>query len=378
MKKTIVLLFLGSFLLSCNQQKTFVVEGTVHNAEKKTLYIDYNGLITNTALDSVHLGKDGSFRFKVASPDYPDFYRLRIDNKHIVLAIDSIETIEIEADYDNFTDCAITGSESSVIIQNLRKSVIAIQRSINDLKPELTAAERTEKIAEIEQAIENHKQKAREIILTNARSTEAYFAIYQQINNTLLFNPYIQEDKSYVNAVATAYHTFMPEYVRSKNLYNSALDALKSEREAKQQQAWREVVETSGKGYIDIVLTDKNGTEQALSNFEGKVVLIDFSAYEMPENMDYTFSLRELYNNYNSKGLVIYQVSLDRNKLFWEQSVENIPWVCVRDENGPASTIARMYNVGTIPTLFLLDKNGNIVLRSSSFSEIEKNIRQLL
>ena len=379
MKKILILGITAVALFSCNNSKTFLVEGTVNDAEGKTLYLDHSGLLKPASVDSVKLRSDGNFSFKVAAPDYPDFYRLRLENKIIVFAVDSTETIRIEAAFNNFAiNYTVSGSESSVRIQQLRKSVSDIQQKVNTLKPDMPVSERGQKIAEIENDIETHKEKARNIILNNAKSTEAYFAIYQQINNNFIFSPYIKEDKPYVNAVATAYHTFMPEYVRSKNLYNLAMDAIKIEREEKTRQTWTEIVETSGKGYIDIVLPDINGKEKALSELEGKVVLIDFSAYEPEGSVQYIFELRELYNKYNKRGLEIYQISLDRNKLFWENSVENIPWICVRDEKGMGTPSVGWYNVSSIPTVFLMDRKGNIILRSLSFEELDAKIREIL
>src|ERR1035437_6140006 len=129
----------------------------------------------------------------------------------------------------------------------------------------------------------------------------------------------------------------MAEYNRTKNLYNLVIDAIRTERTAKNKEAWNEVLEKQGKGYIDIELNDSKGVTHKLSSLEGKVVLIDFSAYASDQSVDYTFALRDLYNKYHSRGFEIYQISLDDNKQLWEQSIANIPWICVRDENGPNS-----------------------------------------
>jgi hypothetical protein len=284
---------------------------------------------------------------------------LRLGNKHIVFAVDSCEKIQIEAKNKNFaSDYIVSGSETSVQIQELRKSVLEIQRKANTLNSNLSTVERNNRIIEIEQDIEVHKAKAHALILQNPRSLAAYFAIYQQVNNTFLFSPYIKSDRPFCAAVATAYHTFMPDYERSKNIYALVMDAIRSERKAKEKEAWNEILENSGKGYIDIELNDKNGTARKLSELEGKVVLIDFSAYESNKSVEYTFALRDLYNKYKTKGFEIYQVSLDRNKLLWEESVQNIPWICVRDENGINTVYANSYNVTSLPTTFLLTKKG--------------------
>ena len=57
---------------------------------------------------------------------------------------------------------------------------------------------------------------------------------------------------------------------------------------------------------------------RSLSDLRGKVIVLDFSAIEMEQSKGYIFELRELYNRYQSRGMAIYSVSLDRNKLLWE------------------------------------------------------------
>jgi len=111
---------------------------------------------------------------------------------------------------------------------------------------------------------------------------------------------------------------------------------------------------------------------------EGKVVLIDFSAYQGEQSVDYTFSLRELYNKYHTRGFEIFQVSLDDNKQLWEQSVTNIPWICVRDEKGPNTTVVTSYNISSLPTTFLMNKQGNIIARSLNYNELVKEIEKIL
>lgn len=379
MRKSYLLIFIVSTLISCSRSDRFTVEGVVNNAKNEVLILEQNGLLQTTVIDSVKLDEDGKFHFDGSRPEYPDFYRLRIGAKNIDFAVDSCEQITIKADIKNFpTGYTVDGSQASNDILKLRTSVSAIQTKVNAITPELTAEERNARLSEIEKDIEAHKEMARKIILQNPRSSAAYFAIYQKINNSYLFSPYIKADKPFCAAVATSYNTFMPEYIRSKNLYALVMDAIKTERKEKSDAAWREIVANSSTGYIDIALKDAKGNVRKLSELEGKVVLIDFSACEMEDNVQYTFELRELYNKYKSRGFEIYQISLDRSKLLWQESTANIPWICVRDEQGPATPYISSYNVQALPTMFLMDKKGVIVSRNADFKSLNGMISKLL
>jgi hypothetical protein len=379
MKNSLLFLVIVSFLVSCNHHSKFYVTGKVKNAEGKILYFERNGILENSVLDSVRLSPTGEFSFKAQRPQYPDLYQLRLDSSSITFAVDSCEEISINAKMDNFAiEYNLIGSETSLQIQKLRKSVINIQRKVNEISPKMSAQEQNARIVDVEKDIDVHKEMVRKLILQNPRSMAAYFAIYQQVNNTYLFSPYVKADRAYCGAVATSFNTFMPEYVRSKNLYNLVMNAINAERKIKENQTWSQILSKANAGYINIVLPDKANIEQNLSSLEGKVVLIDFSSYEIKESIDYTFALRELYKKYHSRGFEIYQISIDKNKLLWQQAVQNIPWICVRDENGPETKYIASYNISKIPTSFILNRKGTIIGRYNNLAEIQKIIEKNL
>lgn len=379
MKKTLAIILVLAGLYSCKQHNKFHISGKIADAKGEMLYFEHSGLMKTTVIDSTKLGTNGEFSFKSTRPAYPDFYRLRLSNdKIITFAVDSCEDISIEAKSARFaSDYKITGSETSLQIQKLRQSVMNIQEKANllaTISPEKQNAE----IEKIEQQIEAHKKIAEALILKNPRSLAAYFALYQKVNNSFLFSPYIKSDKAYYAAVATSFNSFMPDYDRSKNIYSLVLDAIKTERTQRGKEAWKEVLAKHSTGYIDIALPDKNNVVRKLSQLEGKVILIDFSTHEVSESVDYTFALRELYNKYHNRGFEIYQISLDQNKSLWKQSVANIPWVCVRDEDGPNTRVISSYNVSTVPTTFLMNRKGIIIGRDFSLEDLKSEIEKSL
>ena len=377
--KKLFFLAIVSLLWACDSNDKFKVEGTISGADGKTVYFEQIGLLKIHTIDSMVLNDNANFKFKSPRPEYPDFYRLRIGTQTIDFAVDSCEQIQITAKIDSFsTGYEITGSQNSKDIQTLRKSIWNIQRKVNTLNPEMTSEQKNVLVTEITSDIEQHKTLARKLIMQNPRSTTAYFAIYQKINNSYVFSPYAQEDKPFCAAVATSYNAFMPEYDRTKNLYNLVMDAIKTERKQIANQQWRDIVENSSTGYIDIALKDGNDQVRKLSELEGKLVLIDFSAYEMKNSVQYTFELRELYNKYHSRGFEIYQISLDRSILLWKESIVNLPWVCVHEDNTTNASIAATYNVQQIPTIFLLSKKGVIMGRNYDFKNLDEVISKNL
>ncbi len=352
--QTAGLLLLVALLAGCRDSETFQTSGTITGAENEILYLEETSLRSTRTIDSVRLTQEGKFRFTAKAPEYPELYRLRIGKKSVVLAVDSTEHISVETTLDNmaYSPC-ISGSDATLQIVELRQSL------------------RSKPLAE-------HKEYARKVILSNPRSIAAYYALFQTKDNRLVFDPYDKADRPYYSAVATAFHAFMPEYERSKALYNLVTDIITTERTAKQEAAIREFIAQADNTFLDIILPDQNGTERRLSDYKGKVILLDFSTTDIDNYFAYIFELRELYNRYHQKGLEIYQVSADNSRLRWEQATTELPWTTVRSEQGVNAMCFRQYNVSALPTLFLINRQGEVVQRVQSFDKLPAAIEQCL
>ena len=118
--------------------------------------------------------------------------------------------------------------------------------------------------------------------------------------------------------------------------------------------------------------------ERRLSELKGSVVLLDFTAYEMKGSQERTLALRELYNKFHPRGLEIYQVSLDRSEHYWKTMSEQLPWVCVWDEEGLDNDLVRLYNLQSLPTWFLISRQSELVGRMEMMDNLEREIEKLL
>ena len=144
------------------------------------------------------------------------------------------------------------------------------------------------------------------------------------------------------------------------------------------QLAAQQLIEGAENAFLEITLSDAKGQTQPLSQYRGKVIVLDFSSTEMEQYVAYNFELRELYNQYHNKGLEIYSVSIDRNQLAWEDATENLPWTTVRAYENDAVQVLTQYNVQSLPTLFLFDRKGNIQGRYTDFTALEADINKYL
>lgn len=369
---------------ACNERK-FHVDGTIENAADSTLYFENMSLNGPVKVDSVKLSADGSFSFDGKAPSAPEFYRLRIAGQIINIAIDSTETVNVKAQYPSMaSQYEVSGSDDCTRIKELAIMQMQLQSQINMIanNPQLGADAVNDSINKV---IENYKGIVKtQYIFKEPMKASSYFALFQTLyaggQSLLIFNPRSSaEDVKVFAAVATSWDTFYPNEERGENLHNIAIEGMKDVRLLQSRMAGTTIdaskIQTTG--IIDFTLADNKGVQRSLSSLKGNVVLLDFHLFANDKSMQRIMMLRELYNKYHAAGFEIYQVSVDPDEHFWKTQTAALPWVSTRvDEN--TQKVLQLYNVGQIPTFFLLDKNCNVVKRDVQIKDIDAEIKALL
>ena len=370
---------------SCTQKK-FHVSGTIADAKDSLLYFENMGLNGPVTVDSVKLGADGSFSFDEKAPKNPEFYRLRIANQLINVAIDSTEDVKIKASYPTMSyKYDVQGSEECSKIKELTLLQMNLQTQLNAIanNPNISYDQETPLI---QAALEKYKQNVKvNYIFKAPMKAYSYFALFQTVviggRPVNIFDAHSSKaDVQVYAAVATSWDTYYPKSERGENLHNIALAGMRDLRIVQAQQAQAQNIpadKVSTSGIIDIALPNREGVVQKLSSLKGKVVLLDFHIYASKNSTQRIMWLRDLYNKYHAQGLEIYQVSLDPDEHFWKEQVAALPWICVRDENGSAQA-ASAYNVQQVPTFFLIDKNNVLQKRDVQIKNIDAEIKALL
>lgn len=355
MKNQLSLIFVGFIVLvGCTKQPTFTISGTLTNAADKTIYLEHTALLGTTIVDSCHIDTDGNYSLEAPAPTYPDFYRLRVGSRSLPIAIDSTEHVQVSASLDSLPyTLNINGSEVSAQMAQLRASARTATREVL-------------------------RKQTQKIILANPRSLVAYYALFLKQNGLPIWDMADPSDRRLYQAVATSYNLWMPEYNRTKALYNQVLEYMQAERSLRSQLAAQQLIADSENAFLDITLPDAKGQMQSLSQYRGKVIVLDFSSTEMEQYVAYNFELRELYNQYHKQGLEIYSVGIERNLLAWEEATEHLPWLTVRALDNEITEVLTRYNVQSLPTLFLFDKEGNVQGRYTDFTALEADINKYL
>lgn len=366
-------------MTACTEGK-FQINGTIQNAKDSVLFLENMSLDGPVKTDSVKLGEDGTFSFSGSKPDAPEFYRLRIAAQIINLSIDSTETVSVKAQYPGMaSNYTVEGSENCSKIKELALKQMALQQKAIEISrnPTMGVSATEDSIMKVVAA---YKREIRDnYIFKEPMKSYAYFALFQTVGNTFIFNPQKDPDDVKVfGAVATSWDTYHPNSLRGQNLHNITIEGMKNQRIIQNQGIQIDPSKVNTSNIIDIRLTDNKGVTRQLTDLQGKVVLLDFHVFASENSMERIMLLRDIYNKYHERGLEIYQISFDADEHFWKQQTAALPWISVRASETQADDILLKYNVQAIPTYFLIDRTNTLYKRDVQIKDFETELQSLL
>jgi peroxiredoxin len=111
----------------------------------------------------------------------------------------------------------------------------------------------------------------------------------------------------------------------------------------------------------DFSLGDMNGKVVTLKQFRGKVVFVDFWAPWCDPCREEFPTLDALYKKYSNEGLEIIGIDIDSSEKLVTEFLRKVPvaFTILIDKKG---AIRREYNIRTLPTAFIIGRDG--VIRS--------------
>src|SRR5262245_57079805 len=128
----------------------------------------------------------------------------------------------------------------------------------------------------------------------------------------------------------------------------------------------------------DWSLTGPDGKKVSASDFDKKVVIVDFWATWCPPCRKEIPGFIELHKKYKEKGLVIVGFSFDRDKDTHDKWIKenglNYLSIFAQTEEGKAEIAKFEKLIGAIegiPTTLVLNKSGNIVYKHVGYGSVE-------
>ncbi len=361
MKKLMFLAVLVALMCSCNGNK-FKVSGTVEGAgDTTTLFLETSINGNWLFVDSVVTSGD-KFAFSVDAPEYPNIYRLGYRDKSIYFPIDSIDNIEIKTSIKKFDEgYTLAGSDNAVKMMNIDRQ----------------AAEFAKKGDTSSDAFSKWKDELSRELVKDPAGIVSFYLINKFIGNKPLFDPLDKKDFKIIGAVTNAFANFRPNDPRTGYMVDNFKQGLSMRRS--ESSAGDTIVATTA-SLIDIKLQDKKGKMQSLQEVasHGNVVVLNFTMQSQSFSPSLNKLLNDMYNKYKGRGFEIFQVCLDDNEAQWMQAVVSLPWIVLRDPDGEYSRNAGAYNITTIPTVFIIGRNGEIVERVANIEQLEASISKYI
>jgi thiol-disulfide isomerase/thioredoxin len=385
MNKKYLLYILAVILMAGCKNNSVEISGTLMNSRGgKFIYLDELKSDELITVDSVRTSEDGKFSFK-REVKIPSFWLVKINgNNFLTMLLQPGENIVLNADFDSLNyPKSVTGSEGTTLMveynRNLKKTINKLSGLSTIYNQNANSNELPKVMAALDSMAQSYlteiKLYTKKYIDDNLSSLVSLVALYQQVApRVFVLNP--EKDLKYFEKVDSSLSILYPDYEPVASLH-------------KQVQEMRvtlkgEMPFIPGSSELnqapEISLPSPEGDTVKLSSTRGSVVLLDFWASWCAPCRRENPNLVKVYNLYSKKGFKIYQVSLDKTKEDWVKGINDDQlgkWIHVSDIQYWNSVVVPLYKIESIPTNFLLDKEGKIIASNLRGEELQLKLAEL-
>ena len=358
-------------IAACSHEKPIPsVQGKLNNSAGETIYLIEMSPKGMLPIDTATLDEKGFFAFHYKIT-HPGFYEVKLSEKNFAtVVLDSLQQIMITGDARDLANTYATeGSADSKLFVELNNFFIAnykkrdsittiYQNHLNGIGDSEKNMDSLNTLLEtpFNKLIEEQNIFLKDFIRKNSGSLVSIAAIQQ-----LTPDENIETYESLNEGLSTKYPT--SSYVR---LFSRSVENMK-----------RLAI---GAEAPEIVLDNAEGKEISLSSLRGKFVLIDFWASWCKPCRAENPEVVKAYKKFRKNGFEIYSVSLDKEKDKWTEAVkaDNMEWIQVSDLKYPESPVMKLYGIKSIPSNFLIDKEGKIIAKNLFGEQLEEKLCKLI
>jgi peroxiredoxin len=383
-KKLFLYLFALMMIAGC-KSNSVQVSGTLTNPLKgKYIYLDELRSKDITTVDSSKISDDGTFRFKIEVKQ-PAFYLLKINQRNfLTMLLGPGEKVNITASFDSLNyPASVKGSEGTELMieynKTLRKTISKLSGLNSTYRENMNNPQLSVIMERLDSLAQNYLNEinlyTKNYIDKNLTSLVSLIALYQQVApNVYVLNP--TKDYKYYIKVDSSMSRLYPDYEPVTSLHQQVQELVSGLEGTTDKNP----VAGLGAEAPEIALPTPEGDTIRLSSTRGSVVLLDFWASWCAPCRQENPNLVKAYNLYHKKGFQIFQVSLDKTKEAWVKGIQDDQlgrWIQVSDIQYWNSKVVRLYKIESIPSNFLLDKQGRIIARNLRGEALETKLAEI-
>ena len=353
-------------IISCNSSNDFTINGTIDADDGSKIYILQADQNNQPFIKDSTIIKNSKFKFsgEAATPEI-SYFQIEGINGYVLSIIESGK-INAKIFKDSVSASLVTGTKSNNDFNKYRDQTKSLVQNINQIAYDQQEAIFNNDLELASKLRKDLTRKEQEVMLYEwdfiINNKDSYMS-------ALLLEVFMVENKVNKDSIIEVFNTFSNR-IKISNVGKNISDLLRQ---------YEDPINV-GELAPDFTAPSLDGGNITLSENLGKVTLIDFwAAWCRPCRIENP-NLVRLYKNYNSSGLQIIGVSLDRTKEQWEQAVsdDNLPWIQVSNLNFWNDPIARQYSIRAIPQSFLLDENGYVIAKNLRGLSLEQKVESAL
>jgi peroxiredoxin len=383
-KKLFVYLFVIMIITGCKNNSVHISGTLINPLHGGYIYLDELMSKEMKTIDSVKVSDDGTFNLE-REIEFPAFYLLKINQRNfLTMLIEPGEKIKLNAYYDSLNyPISVTGSAGTESMSEYNRT---LGRTINKLSglsniyrdnkdnPQLPAV--IESLDSIAQTYLNDiNSYTKSYIDKNLTSLVSLIALYQQVApNVYVLSP--SRDYNYYIKVDSSLSLLYPDYEPVTSLHNQVKELVANMKGVMESSP----VSGEGAEAPEIILPSPEGDTIKLSSTRGSIVLLDFWASWCAPCRQESPNLVKAYILYHKKGFQIYQVSLDKTREAWIKGIQDDQlgkWIHVSDIQYWNSKVVQLYKIESIPSNFLLNKEGRIIASNLRGEALQTKLAEL-
>lgn len=351
MKYTPVLLAAMLFMSFTPKDKTFKIKGDAKNVkEGEMVYLKV--LDPNThqfvSVDSTPIHKE-NFEFK-GTAKQPIYAMLTMSPQANDIIFLEEGHINVKFDSNDLNKTSITGTKNNNELNAFYSKVKQYQSEANNYKEQnqeiLTNAIKDNDsltLSKLSQEFKGYVEKLNNVITDqvsdNPNSYTSAIVIHQRLEN-----------ENIEPSEAGYYYNNFSEDIKSSNLGLAIKRILDNQKETNIE---------IGSVVPKVEGMNENNQKISLQDNLGKVTILHFWAPWCPSCHESLPRVKELNTKYHDKGLNVFSIALTEDTDEWKDTIktEALTWSHIVDQ----INLATQFGVRTIPTVFVLDKNGVVL-----------------